>query len=240
MWRTATLVATRDETPDARTLVLEVPGWPGHLGGQHIDVRLTADDGYQATRSYSLAAPSDHDRVEVTVQRVADGEVSPYLTDSLSLGDAVEVRGPAGGWFVWRPNDPGGVLLVAGGSGIVPLMAMVRARRAAGSTTPFRLVYSVRSPGERYYATELDQLGRQAGGPELTYVYTRSASADANRPAARICAADLPPPGWSPDGVETCYVCGPTAFVEVVAALLVSLGYDPRRIKTERFGPSGR
>jgi len=240
MWRTATLVATRDETPDARTLVLEVPGWPGHLGGQHVDVRLTADNGYQATRSYSLAAPADHDRVEVTVQRVTDGEVSPYLTDGLGVGDAVEVRGPAGGWFVWRPSDPGGVLLVAGGSGIVPLMAMIRARRAAGSTSPFRLVYSVRSPGERYFATELDQLGEEVGGPELTYVYTRSTPADANRPAARIRAADLTAPGWSPDGEETCFVCGPTGFVEVVAALLVSLGYDPRHIKTERFGPSGQ
>jgi ferredoxin-NADP reductase len=219
--------------------VLDVPGWPGHLGGQHVDIRLTADNGYQATRSYSLAAPADHDRIEVTVQRVADGEVSPYLTDGLSLGDAVEVRGPAGGWFVWRPSEPGGVLLVAGGSGIVPLMAMVRARRDARSATPFRIVYSVRSPEERYYATELDQLGDEADSPELTYVYTRSAPADADRPAGRIGAADLPPPGWSRSGEETCFVCGPTGFVEVVAALLVSLGYDPRRVKTERFGPSG-
>ena len=240
MWRTATLVATRDETTDARTLVMEVPGWPGHLGGQHLDVRLTADNGYQATRSYSLAAPADHDRVEVTVQRVADGEVSPYLTDGLGVGDAVEVRGPAGGWFVWRPDDPGGVLLVAGGSGIVPLMAMIRARRAARSITPFRLVYSLRSPEERYYPAELDKLADEDNGPELTYVYTRSAPADADRPAARIALSDLTPPGWSADGEETCFVCGPTGFVEVVAALLVSLGYDPRRIKTERFGPSGQ
>ncbi|HEY3547440.1 MAG TPA: ferredoxin reductase, partial [Propionicimonas sp.] len=217
MWRTATLVATRDETPDARTLVLEVPGWPGHLGGQHVDVRLTADDGYQATRSYSLAAPADHERVEVTVQRVPDGEVSPYLADGLSLGDAVEVRGPAGGWFVWRPGDPGGVLLVAGGSGIVPLMAMVRARRAAGSAAPFRLVYSVRTPEERYYAAELDQLAGEIDGPDLAYVYTRAAPAGATRTAARIGAADLPPPGWSPDGAATCFVCGPTGFVEAVS-----------------------
>jgi len=240
MWRTATLVGSRDETPAARTLVLEVPDWPGHLGGQHVDVRLTADDGYQATRSYSLAAPADHDRVEITVQRVPDGEASPYLTEGLNLGDAVEVRGPAGGWFVWRPSDPGGVLLVAGGSGIVPLMAMVRARRAAGSATPFRLVYSMRSPRERYYAAGLDQLADEVGGPELAYVYTRTAPPDADRPAARIGAADLTVSGWSPDHEPTCFVCGPTGFVEVVAALLVSLGHDPRRIKTERFGPSGQ
>ncbi len=239
MWRTATLVGSRDETLGARTLVLEVPGWPGHLGGQHVDVRLTADDGYQATRSYSLAAPADHDRVEVTVQRVSDGEVSPYLTDGLSLGDAVELRGPAGGWFIWRPSDPGAVLLVAGGSGIVPLMAMVRARRAAGSTAPFRIVYSVRSPQDRYYPAELDRLSHEADGPELAYVYTRTAAADSDRPAARISAADLSAPGWSPDQEPTCFVCGPTGFVELVAALLVSLGHDPRRIKTERFGSSG-
>ena len=239
MWRTATLVGSRDETPDARTLVLDVPGWPGHLGGQHVDVRLTADNGYQATRSYSLAAPADHDRLEVTVQRVSDGEVSPYLTDGLSLGDAVELRGPAGGWFVWRPSDPGAVLLVAGGSGIVPLMAMVRARRAAGSSTPFRIVYSVRSPQDRYYGAELDQLSHEADGPELTYVYTRTAPPDTSRPAARISATDLTAPGWSPDSEPTCFVCGPTGFVEAVAAILVSLGHDPRRIKTERFGSRG-
>ncbi|WP_407342765.1 ferredoxin reductase [Pengzhenrongella phosphoraccumulans] len=240
MWQTATLVATRDETPEARTLVLDVPDWPGHLGGQHVDVRLTADDGYQATRSYSLAAPADHDQVEITVQRVPDGEVSTYLTDGLAPGEAVELRGPAGGWFVWRPSDRSPVLLVGGGSGIVPLMSMVRARRAVGSGVPFRLVYSMRSPRERYYAAELDQLAREVDGPELTCIYTRTAPDDTNRPAARIGAPDLTAPGWSPDREPTCFVCGPTGFVEVVAALLVSLGHDPRRIKTERFGPSGR
>ena len=238
MWRTATLVATRDETPEARTLVLEVPDWPGHLGGQHVDVRLTADDGYQATRSYSLAAPPDDGRVEITVQRVTDGEVSPYLTEGLSLGDAVELRGPAGGWFVWRPSDPGPVLLVAGGSGVVPVMAMVRARRAAGSTAPFRLVYSVRSPQERYYSDELDLL--ETEGVELGMVYTRRAPDGWPRPPARIGAHDLGGLGWSPEREPSCFVCGPTGFVETVAALLVSLGHDPRRIKTERFGPGGR
>ncbi|MGV8964945.1 MAG: ferredoxin reductase [Cellulomonas sp.] len=240
MWRTAALVASRDETPAARTLVLDVPGWPGHLGGQHVDVRLTAGDGYQATRSYSLAAPADHDRVEITVQRVLDGEVSPYLTDGLAPGDAVELRGPAGGWFVWRPSDPGPVLLVAGGSGIVPLMAMLRARREAGSNAPFRLVYSMRGPQERYYAAELDQLAREVDGPEVADVYTRTAPADTSRPAARIGAADLTAPQWSPEHAPTCFVCGPTGFVERVASLLVAVGHDPRRIKTERFGPSGR
>jgi len=238
MWRTATLVAARDETSEARTLVLEVSDWPGHLGGQHVDVRLTAEDGYQATRSYSLAAPSDDGRVEITVQRVTDGEVSGYLTEGLSPGDAVELRGPAGGWFVWRPSEPGPVLLVAGGSGVVPVMAMVRARRAAASTAPFRLVYSVRSPQERYYSEELGLL--ETEGVELGMVYTRRAPDGWPRPPARIGARDLGGPGWSPEHEPSCFVCGPTGFVETVAALLVSLGHDPRRIKTERFGPSGR
>lgn len=150
-WRVARLVGYRDETATVRTLVLDVTGWPGHSAGQHVDLRLTAADGYSTQRSYSLAAPADGDRLELTVQRVPDGEVSPYLTEVYSVGDPVEVRGPLGGWFVWRPTETEPVLLIAGGSGIVPLMAMVRARRTARSRTPFRLIYSVRSPAEGYF-----------------------------------------------------------------------------------------
>ncbi len=180
VWRAATLVEVRKETATARTLVLDTPGWPGHLAGQHLDVRLTADDGYSTQRSYSLAAPADGERIELTVELVADGEVSPYLTEVLEVGDQVEVRGPVGGWFVWRPESRAPVLLVGGGSGIVPLMAMVRARRLAGSRTPFRLLYSLRDPGHRYYAEELR---RPDPGLDVTYLYTRTPPEGGSRPA---------------------------------------------------------
>jgi ferredoxin-NADP reductase len=232
----ARLAETRDETPTARTLVLDVPGWPGHLAGQHVDVRLTAEDGYSAQRSYSLAAAPDGDRVELTVQNVPDGEVSPYLTGVFSVGDPVEIRGPVGGWFVWRPDDPAPVTLVAGGAGVAPLMAMVRARRAAGSRVPFRLVYSVRTPGERWYAGELR---RPDPGVEVFPLYTRAAPDGWPRPPGRLLKGDLAGWGWPPEFDPACFVCGPTGFVESAADLLVALGHDPRRIRTERFGPTG-
>ncbi len=236
IWRVARLVERREETPTARTLLFQVPGWPGHLAGQHIDIRLTAADGYSTQRSYSLAAPPDEDRVELTVQQVPDGEVSPYLTQVLGIGDPVEIRGPVGGWFVWRPTATEPVLLVAGGSGIVPLMAMVRARQAAGSRIPFRLIYSVRTPQEIYYAAELR---RGAPGLDVTYLYTRVAPEEVTRPPGRISVYDVNTHGWPAEFEPTCYVCGPTGFVETVADILVALGHDPRRIKTERFGPTG-
>ncbi len=239
MWRVAELITHRDETPSSRTLVLDVPGWPGHLAGQHVDVRLTAADGYSTQRSYSLAAPADGDRIEITVQRVADGEVSPYLTEVLATGDLVEIRGPVGGWFVWPPTDVRPVLLVGGGSGIVPLMAMLRARRAAASRAPFRLLYSVRSPEEVYYAEELSRLPRDDHGVEVAFVYTRATPAQWPQPPRRIVVSDLRDHGWPPDMTPTCFVCGPTGFVEAVADMLVALGHDPGRVKTERFGPSG-
>lgn len=235
-WQPARLVDSRDETPTARTLALEVPGWPGHLPGQHVDLRLTAEDGYQAVRSYSLAEPASGDQVSLTVQRVADGEVSPYLTEDFGVGSAIEVRGPVGGWFVWRPTDVAPALLVAGGAGIVPLMAMVRARRAAGSDVPFRLIYSVRSPEDMYYRDEL--LAPQSG-VEVTPVYTRAAPSGFVRPAGRLGVADLVAGGWPPEAEPQVFVCGPTGFVETVADTLVALGHEPRRVKTERFGPSG-
>lgn len=219
--------------------MLDVPGWPGHVAGQHVDVRLTAEDGYSTQRSYSLAAPADGDRVELTVQRVPDGEVSPYLTEVFSVGDPVEIRGPVGGWFIWRPSDARPVLLVAGGSGIVPLMAMIRTRRALGSRVPFRLVYSVRSPDERYYAAELRSLERVTDGLDIAYVYTRTAPAGRPRGPGRIVPEDFGTHGWPPDFDPSCFVCGPTGFVEAVADILTALGHDPGRIKTERFGPTG-
>jgi ferredoxin-NADP reductase len=236
VWRIARLVEIRDETPSARTLVLQVPGWPGHLAGQHVDVRLTAEDGYSTQRSYSIAAPADGERVELTVQRVPGGEVSPYLTEELTIGDDVEIRGPVGGWFVWRPNGTAPVLLVAGGSGIVPLMAMIRARRQAGSRTPFRLVYSLREPGERYYAEELRL---PDPGLDVTYLYTRAVPDGWTRPPGRLTVADLNTGGWPADFGPECYVCGSTGFVETASDILLAMGHDARAIKTERFGPTG-
>lgn len=241
----ATLADAREETATARTLALDVPGWPGHVAGQHVDVRLTAPDGYQAQRSYSIASAAaradapENERVELTVQAVPEGEVSPYLLRTFSVGDPVEIRGPVGGWFVWHDTDASPVLLVAGGSGIVPLMAMVRTRRAAGSRMPFRLIYSVRTPADVIYADELRRRGRDDGGLDIAYVYTRQSPEGSPRPAERIGLVDIAEHGWPPDFMPSCFVCGPTGFVETVADILVAQGHDPRRIKTERFGPTG-
>jgi ferredoxin-NADP reductase len=190
-------------------------------------------------RSYSLAAPAQGERIALTVQRVPDGEVSPYLAGVLAVGDPVELRGPLGGWFVWRPAETNPVLLVAGGSGIVPLMAMIRARRAAGSMVPFRLLYSVRTPADLYYAEELRVPRGGDLGVDVHYVFTRSAPDGFPRAPARIGVADINTHGWPPDFEPNCFVCGPTGFVETVADILVALGHDPRRVKTERFGPTG-
>jgi ferredoxin-NADP reductase len=243
-WRRAVLVERRTETPSACTLVLEVPGWPGHLAGQHLDVRLTAPDGYQAARSYSLAAPPDGEQIEITVQGVPDGEVSSYLVGDARPGDSVGVRGPVGGWFVWKPEQSGPVLLVAGGSGVVPLMAMIRTRAmqtnsARISGAPFRLIYSVRGPEDRIYDDELRRRAIEDRGLEVTFVYTRAAPEDEPRPVGRISLDDLVSYGWPSEQEPTCYVCGPTGFVETVSDLLIFLGHDPTRIRTERFGPSG-
>ncbi|MEV4318762.1 ferredoxin reductase [Actinocrispum sp. NPDC049592] len=228
-WRVATLVDIVRETATASTLVLDVPGWPGHLAGQHIDLRLTAEDGYTAQRSYSMSAPADGDRVEVTVQRVTDGEVSPFLVDEFTVGSPIEIRGPVGRWFVWRPRDTAPVLLIAGGSGIVPLMSMIRARRQEHSKVPFRLIYSVRTPEDRCYATEL---ARPDGGLDVSYVYTRPSDG----PRRRIGIVDITTGGWPPDFAPQCFICGPNGFVETAANILIALGHDTHRIKTERFG----
>jgi ferredoxin-NADP reductase len=235
-WQTATLVERHEESPTAWTLVFDVPGWQGHLAGQHVDVRLTAADGYSTERSYSVASAPDTGRVELTVQCVPGGEVSPYLVDDLAIGDAVEIRGPVGGWFVRRPEETDPVLLIAGGSGVVPLISMIRMRNARGSRVPFRLLYSVRGPADRLYGAELD---RGAPGLDTTWVYTRVAPEGGRRPAGRLTAEDLIGWGWPAAFRPTCYVCGPTGFVETAAGMLVALGHQPARIRTERFGPTG-
>ncbi|HEY7223806.1 MAG TPA: ferredoxin reductase [Micromonosporaceae bacterium] len=236
LWRVATIAEIREETISARSLRLDVPGWPGHLAGQHVDVRLTAEDGYQAQRSYSLA--SDPSTVEITVQRVPRGELSPWLCDIATVGDQFEVRGPVGGYFTWSPQRPEPVLLVAGGSGIVPLMAMVRARGSAESRVPFRLVYSVRDPDTVIYAAEFMRRIRDDQGLDVAIVYTRETPPGAPRPAGRLSAQDLGAMGWPAQSEPACYVCGPTGFVEAAADLLVAAGHDPQRIRTERFGPT--
>jgi ferredoxin-NADP reductase len=238
-WRAGTVTALRDETPTARTIALDVAGWPGHRAGQHVDVRLTAPDGYSAQRSYSIASAPAGTLVELTVQRLADGEVSPYLSQTLSPGDPLELRGPIGGWFVWDPGSTAPVLLVAGGSGVVPLMAMIRTRAALANPAPFRLVYSVRSADTALYAAELAQRQRAEAGLQVSYVYTRTAPAGGSQPTGRISAQVLASAGWPPEQAPAVYVCGPTGFVETAADLLVDAGHDPRMIKTERFGPSG-
>jgi ferredoxin-NADP reductase len=237
-WRASTVTSVRDETATARTISLNVPGWPGHRAGQHVDVRLTAPDGYSTQRSYSIASAPDGDHLELTVQRLPDGEVSPYLADVLAVGDLLELRGPIGGWFVWEPS-PTPVLLVAGGSGVVPLMAMIRARAVTGAGSLFRLVYSVRGPDDAFYAAELAERQRGDDGLQVDYVYTRATPAGWPVPPGRIGAAALTAPGWTQDRMLAVFVCGPTGFVETVANLLVKAGHDPRTIKTERFGPSG-
>jgi ferredoxin-NADP reductase len=238
-WRAATVSAIRAETATARTLVLDVPGWPGHAAGQHVDVRLVAEDGYTATRSYSIGSAPAEGTLEVTVQRLPDGEVSPYLVDTAEPGDQFEVRGPIGGYFVWRPEDTYPVLLVAGGSGVVPLMSMIRARRAAGSRIPFRLIYGTRSPADTIYAMELVRRVRDDHGLDVAYAYSREVPPEWSSPPSRVDARLIAAAGWPPDLQPGCFVCGPTGFVETVANLLVERGHPAERIRTERFGPSG-
>ena len=225
----------RPETPTARTLVLDAPELGSTVAGQHVDIRLTAEDGYTAQRSYSLGSATGARPVEVTVERFEDGEVSPYLVEDVGVGDPLEIRGPIGGWFVWRPEQAEPVQLVAGGSGIVPLMAMIRTHHAAGSAAPFRLLYGVQDPDRRYYRDELEMLA----GPALRVDVRYSRSAPAGTPVGRIGPAELAELTVPPEQRPTVYVCGPTGFVEAVADGLLRLGHAPERIRTERFGPSG-
>jgi ferredoxin-NADP reductase len=239
-WQLGRVVATRVETARAKGLTLALPQWPGHRPGQHIDVRLTAEDGYQAERSYSIAsAPEDHDQIMITVGRLDDGEVSPYLVDELRVGDQLELRGPIGGYFVWEARLGGPLLLVAGGTGIVPLMAMLRHRCASGSTVPSRLLYSSRSHEELIYREELRQLSQHDAALEIHYTLTRAQPINWTGYRRRIDQDLLRDLAWPPEQQPLTYVCGPTQFVESVASQLVALGYEPARVKTERFGPTG-
>jgi ferredoxin-NADP reductase len=235
-WQTATVSRVTRETASAVTLLLEAPDWPGHRAGQHVDIRLIAEDGYQAERAYSIAsAPGEP--LAITVERLDDGEVSPYLTQEARAGDQFEVRGPVGGYFVWEPGTGGPLLLAAGGSGIVPLRAILRHRSRAGSSVPARLLYSSRSWEDVIYASELDF---PADGVEVIYTLTRSQPRAWQGYARRVDDQMLGEVAWPAGEGPLAYVCGPTSFVESVAAGLVGLGYTAGRVKTERFGATGQ
>jgi len=238
-WRLARVAEIKPETPRVASLALDVPSWDGHLPGQHVDLRLTAEDGYQAERSYSIASAPDGQRVELTVEHLDDGEVSPYLADEVQEGDQLELRGPIGLYFVWQPGLGGPLLLVAGGSGVVPLMAMLRHRAASGSRVPTRLLYSSRTLEDVIYREELEGLAAAGDGLTVTHTLTRAQPPGWQGYNRRIDAAMLKEVGWPPDERPLAYVCGPTRLVEAVADDLVALGHDPFRVKTERFGPTG-
>lgn len=221
-----------------RTIVLDVPNWPGHRAGQHVDVRLSAEDGYQAQRSYSIASAPEEERLMLTVERLDDGEVSVYLVDELRLGDEVELRGPIGGYFVWDQADGGPVLLIGGGSGVVPLRAIARHHEATGSDVSLRLLYSARSVAEVIYREEFEQMAA-AGHLDVRFTLTRESPPGWLGYRRRIDAEMLEAVSWPVPEHPLVYVCGPTGFVEVAAEALVQLGHDPARIRTERFGPSG-
>jgi ferredoxin-NADP reductase len=234
-WQVATVDEVLEETPRVRTIVLDVPDWPGHRAGQHLDVRLTAEDGYRAEREYSIAsAPGEP--VAITVERLEDGEVSPYLTEVLRAGAGIELRGPIGGYFVWD-GDSMPLLLVAGGSGVVPLRSMVRHRQRSGSAAPVRLLYSSRTLDDVIYRAELEDAG---DGVEIVHTLTRERPPGWAGHARRVDAELLAEVAWPADDGGLAFVCGPTNFVEAVAKGLVDLGYPPARVKTERFGATGR
>jgi ferredoxin-NADP reductase len=237
-WQLGNVVELISETPRVKSIVLDVPDWPGHRAGQHIDLRLTAEDGYQAQRSYSIASAPEDDHVVLTVERLDDGEVSPYLTDELRTGDGLELRGPIGGYFVWETTLGGPLLLVAGGSGIVPLRAMLRHRTAARSTVPARLLYSSRSLDDVIYRDDLNCLAADEE-VDLRLTLTREWPAAWKGHRGRVDSALLGEVAWPADEGGLTYVCGPTGFVEAAANSLVELGHDAARIRTERFGPTG-
>ena len=233
--KVATVERVIHETPQAVTLQMDVPDWPGHRAGQHVEVRLTAEDGYRAQRSYSIANPPEEPGVAITVERLDEGEVSPYLAEVVQEGDQLELRGPIGGWFTWDARDGGPLLLVAGGSGLVPLMSMLRHRRAAGSDAPARLLLSAQRPEVVLYRSELEALGDDV----LTLTYPRAAPPGWTGATRRVDRALLEQVAWPPEAEPRIYICGPTGFVDAVADALVALGHRAERVRTERFGASG-
>lgn len=237
-WQLATVSELIDETRDVRSIVLEPPAWPGHRAGQHVDIRLTAEDGYQAQRSYSIASAPEDEELVLTVERLDEGEVSPYLVDELRPGDELELRGPVGGYFVWEESFGGPLFLIGGGSGVVPLRAMLRHHRAVGSTVPARLLYSARRLDDVIYRDELTRLDAEAP-VDVHFTLTREQPADWDGYSRRIDRDLLKEVSWPASERPLVYVCGPTSFVEIAASALVEVGHDPARIRTERFGPTG-
>ena len=219
------------ETARTTSIALDAVDWPGHLAGQHVDVRLTAEDGYQAQRSYSIASAPEDEHLVITVQRLDDGKVSPYLTETLVPGDELELRGPIGGYFVWREALGGPLLLVAGGAGVVPLRAILRHHRAVASEIPVRLLYSARTRADLIYRAELD-------GHDTIITLTDEQPPEWDGRTGRIDSAFLAETAWPAAERPLVYICGPTGFVEAIADALVTLGHDPSRIRTERFGPT--
>ena len=238
-WQLGLVTEIIRETPKVASLVFDVPGWPGHLAGQHVDVRLTADDGYQAQRSYSIASAPEDRKVTITVERLDDGEVSPYLVGEVKPQDKLELRGPIGGYFVWQASDARPLLLIAGGSGVVPLMAMIRHRAAARSTIPVRMLYSSRAHEEVIYREELDRLAAANSSLSVRHTLTRSQPRGWTGYSRRIDRQMIEDVAWPTTQEPLVFVCGPTSFVEAASSLLVDHGYDPGWIKTERFGATG-
>jgi len=239
LWQLGVVAELIQETPRVASLVLQVPEWTGHLAGQHVDLRLTADDGYQAERSYSIASPPEDPRLAITVERLDDGEVSPYLVGEVKVGDKIELRGPIGGYFVWQAGEARPLLLLAGGSGVVPLMSMLRHRASARVKAPTRLLYSSRTVEDIIYKEELDRLGASGDGLAVAHTLTRAQPNGWMGYARRIDREMLGEVAWLKEQAPLAFICGPTSFVESAATLLVESGYDPLSIKTERFGATG-
>jgi ferredoxin-NADP reductase len=239
-WLLATVSQVHEEAVHAKTITFDVPGWRGHLAGQHVDIRVTAEDGYVAQRSYSIASPAGPDpRIQLTVERVDDGEVSPFLLDELRVGDSIELRGPIGGYFAWSPGTVGPLMLIAGGSGIAPLMSMLRTRAPASSRAPARLLYSSRSERHIIYRRELDRMHGADDGFILAHTLTREAPDGWTGERGRIGRALLTQRGFAPREQPDVFVCGPTPFVDAIADHLVAMGHEESSIRTERFGPTG-